>query len=224
MLITDKTEVFGFESALRGMRNPMNSWKLGDTTSKSPFCVDEANVEGVFSVVDSPNMGKNDLDLTIRLCRNGSEHRKFLRFIHVTVDICAPLYWWKQFDTYKFVDTNSTSTMHKLSSRELTADDFSCDEVNAEWMESYLHVMNDKIGIIKNLKKRNMDGWKEHERSLYQMLLDSYNQLRTVTMSYETIVSMYNQREGHKLSEWKDFRRWAEGLPYMRTFINASRS
>lgn len=221
MIKTENTEIHGIESAIRGMRNPMNSWGMSDTKSSSPFTIKEIGSD-MPTQIDVADIGGNDLALAVRLCRNGSEHRKFLRFIHVTVDITAPLYWWKQADTYKFMDTNSCSTMHKLSSTELTADDFSHDVINESWLDSYLHIMNEKIFIIKNLKKRGDDGWKEHERSLYQMLLESYNQKRTVTLSYETIVSMCLQRTHHKLQEWNDFVEWARRLPYMSTFINSS--
>lgn len=204
----EDTEVWGFEHAIRGMRNPMNSWEKSDS----------GYVDKRFN--DQFYIGKNDLDLAQRLIKAGSEHRKFLRQIFVAVDITAPLYWWKEFDTYKVgTVSNSTSTMHKLASTPITRDcfemeDFSDDNyvlvIEEKWNETveYLEYLRKKYSETKDKRY-----WKE----LIRLLPESWLQKRTVTMSYENVANMYSQRMNHKLTEWsKDFIQWADNLPYFK--------
>ena len=207
MIKVEYAHVMGFKGALRGMRNPKNSWSLSD----SSFTVEE----------DKFVIGANDMRLAKILVLGGTEHRKFLRFAHIQMDVTAPLFWWKQLDTYKFIQQNSCSTMHKLTSRHLNKEDFSCDMIDDEWMNQYLHIMNGKIDIIHNLKERGLDGWKEHERSLFCMLLESYNQKRTIDLNYETALNILKQRRSHKLAEWNEFCDELLKLPYMEVFYGS---
>lgn len=214
------TEVFNFEGALRGMRNPMNSWNKSDSKW---FYNDDDDWEGKFVV------GENDLNLAQRLIKGGSEHRKFLRQIMVSVDITAPLYWWKEFDTYKVGTTaNSTSTMHKLTSQPITLDCFEIDDYDI----SYANIAGGnnfnrgfiETGLIryletlrqKYLETKDKRYWKE----LVRWLPESWLQTRTVTMNYENLRNMYFQRKNHKLTEWsKSFIEWVESLPYAKELI-----
>lgn len=204
----ENTEVWGFEHAIRGMRNPMESWEKSDS----------GYVDKRFN--DQFYIGKNDLDLAQRLIKAGPEHRKFLRQIFISVDITAPLYWWKEFDTYKVgTVSNSTSTMHKLASTPITMDcfemgDFSDDNyvlvIEEKWNETveYLEYLRKKYSETKDKRY-----WKE----LIRLLPESWLQKRTVTMSYENVANMYSQRMNHKLTEWsKDFIQWADNLPYFK--------
>ena len=163
---------------------------------------------------------KNDLDLAIRLCKAGSDHRKFLRQIFVSVDITAPLYWWKEYDTYKVGTTaNSTSTMHKISSKPFDIDDFSHDQMTAV-TKAFMHTVVDKLEIIRQryLKTGNKSDWYD----MIQLLPNSYNQKRTCTMTYENILNIYNARKNHKLKEWHEFCGWIlDFLPYAKQFIDA---
>lgn len=215
----ENTEVWGFEHAVRGMRNPMNSWDKGDS----------GYIDKRFN--DQFYIGKNDLDLAQRLIKAGSEHRKFLRQIFVAVDITAPLYWWKEFDTYKVgTVSNSTSTMHKLASTPITIDcfemnDFSIFETNSndneksmnsfEFWNLYLIPYLEKLRILFN-ETKDKRYWKE----LIRLLPESWLQKRTVTMNYENILNMYRQRKNHKLTEWsKSFIDWIRTLPYAEELI-----
>jgi len=205
------TEVWGFKHAIRGMRNPLESWDKSDS-------IFENSIQ-CFSV-----LGENDLNLMQRLIKAGSEHRKFMRQIFVSVDITAPLYWWKEFDTYKVgTVANSTSTMHKLASTPITLDCFETDdveileelnyEVSCWWGElvSWLEKLRQKYNETKDKRY-----WKE----LIRLLPESWLQKRTVTMNYENILSMIHQRKGHKLTEWsKDFIEWAGSLPYAKELL-----
>lgn len=196
MIKIEKTDVFGWKAAIRGLRNPMNSWDksdsgFGDTT----FYV-----------------GKNDLKLMRSLAKAGNDHGKFARMINVTVDITAPLYWWKEFDTYKVgTVANSCSTMHKIHAKEFTIDDFSHEhcldnnliwivvqELN-EWREKYLETKDKKY-------------WWQ----MIQLLPTSYNQKRTVQLNYQVLWNIYQARKLHKLDEWHDFCNWCESLPYFK--------
>lgn len=181
MIRIDNLQVYGFESAMRGMRNPMNSWHKNDT---------HGNV-----------IGENDLKLLQQLTKAGPDHRKVLRQMMISCDITAPLYWWKEFDTYKVgVTTNSTSTMHKLCSRQLTFDDFSFDTEDT-MTKMVIDNLNARISDYKEGMKQNKALW----RSIIQLLPCAYNQTRTVTMNYENVMNMYKQRRHHKLSEWQEF-------------------
>ena len=214
----EKTSVFNFEGALHGMRNPMNSWDRSDSE-----WVQTDRFENGYRVFDY-KIGKNDMKLAQSLIKAGSEHRKFMRQIFVSVDITAPLYWWKEFDTYKVgTVANSTSTMHKLASTPITLDCFETDnveileelnyEVSCWWSElvSWLEKLRQKYNETKDKRY-----WKE----LIRLLPESWLQKRTVTMNYENILSMIHQRKGHKLTEWsKGFIEWAESLPYAKELL-----
>ena len=162
-------------------------------------------------------VGPNDLDLAKRLCRAGSDHRKFLRQIFVSIDITAPLYWWKEYDTYKVGTTaNSTSTMHKIHSKEFTLDDFSHDKILPNLLFTLNAIICD-LNHIRVLYNESKD--KDYWYSMIQLLPSSYNQMRTCTMTYENLIAMYQARKNHKLSEWRGFCDWVEGLPYMKDFL-----
>ncbi|MBQ9063858.1 MAG: hypothetical protein IJ123_00245 [Blautia sp.] len=199
MIKLENTEVFGFEAAIRGARNPMNSWNRSD----SGFVLEDG--KKVF------RLGDNDRDLMVRLVRAGNEHRKYMRQIMIWTDITAPFYWWKEFDTYKVGTTaNSCSTMHKLTYKPFELDDFSHDHLS----KSGLAAMESLIATLNSLRdnyletKDKQDWW-----DMIQLLPTSYNQKRTVSMNYENALSIYRQRKGHKLDEWHEFRRWIEQLP-----------
>ena len=211
----EKTEVWGFEHAIRGMRNPLESW------DKSDSCYIDKRFNDQFHI------GKNDLVLMQKLIKAGSEHRKFLRQIFVAVDITAPLFWWKEFDTYKVgTVSNSTSTMHKLASTPITIDCFEMDDfedckddsnvyVSAIWVESITRL--EKLRQTYNATK-DKRYWKE----LIRLLPESWLQKRTITMNYENILNMYNHRcvHLHKLTEWSvTFKSWVECLPYAKELI-----
>lgn len=198
-------EVWGFQHAIRGMRNPLNSWEKSDSFDHMNFYADD-KVEAEF-------IGKNDLELMKRLYSAGTEHRKYLRQIFVSMDIIAPLYWWKEFDTYKVgTVSNSCSTMHKIHAKEFTINDFSTDhlnDINLVWMEGIVHQLNSNRE--RYLISKNKEDWWQ----LIQMLPSSYNQRRTITMNYENVMSIINQRENHKLDEWCNFCKVLRLLPYV---------
>lgn len=211
----EETEVFNFGGALRGMRNPMNSWDKGDS-GYVPTDNDPLNYRIV--------IGKNDLDLAQRLIKAGSEHRKFLRQIFVSVDITAPLYWWKEFDTYKVgTVANSTSTMHKLASTPITLECFEMQDFeNCKIDMSILGFWNDYlIPTLEQLRlKYNETKNKIYWKELIRLLPESWLQTRTVTMNYENVLNMYRQRKHHKLTEWsKSFCDWVKTLPYAKELI-----
>jgi hypothetical protein len=211
MIMIEKVDVWGFEHAIRGMRNPMNSWERSDTQF---YPYDQQN----------PSIGENDRDLMTRLIRGGQPHRKFLRQIFVSVDITAPLYWWKEFDTYKVGTTaNSCSTMHKIHAKEFELEDFSHEHL-FDWVEEVdgEQYKYDAVGWLNNtisqlnyarhlyLETKNKDYW----WLMIQLLPTSYNQKRTVTMTYENLLNMLEYRRGHKLDEWRQFCDWILTLPY----------
>ncbi len=202
MIKLERFEVMNFENAMRGARNPMNSWARSDS-----FYDESGNF--VF--------GPNDLDLAKRLCTAGSDHRKFVRMIFVSVDITAPLYWWKEFDTYKVgTVANSTSTMHKIHSKEFSREDFSFDKLD----ERSLHVADTLIDFMEELRKEYVETKdKALWYDLIQLLPSSYNQMRTVTMNYENLRNMYFARRNHKLDEWHVFADWITSLPYAKELI-----
>lgn len=202
MILIERADVMNFENALRGARNPMNSWERSDSIT------DE---NGRFL------LGENDRSLARRLCRAGSDHRKFLRQIFVSADITAPLYWWKEYDTYKVATVaNSTSTMHKLHSRPITLEDFSHDRLDAQ----SLAVLQNFIGYLESLRSRfTATKDKQCWESLIQLLPSSYNQLRTCTFNYETLIHIYYARRSHKLAEWHTFCDWIRSLPYAEDLI-----
>lgn len=203
MIKLERTDVMNFENAIRGMRNPMNSWDKSD----SVFTMDPY----YFTV------GPNDLDLAKRLCKAGSDHRKFLRQIFVSVDITAPLYWWKEYDTYKVGTTaNSCSTMHKIHAKEFTLDDFSYEEMDIATL-SLLDSIVTRLNEIKVYY--NASNSKTAWYSMIQVLPSSYNQMRTCTMTYENLRNMYHSRKNHKLDEWRKFCEWVETLSYAQELI-----
>lgn len=210
MIKFETNDVWGFEWAFKGMRNPMNSW-------------DKSDSNWLFQEI-----GKNDLALARKLINAGSEHRKFLRQIYVSVDITAPLYWWKEFDTYKVgTVANSCSTMHKIHAKEFTLDDFSHEHLtnwshDGELCRDWLGDLEDLIEDLNfarelYLKTKNKKYWWQ----IIQLLPSSYNQTRTVTMTYENIYAMRQQRKGHKLDEWSiDFFNWSDELPHLKELFD----
>lgn len=240
----EHTEVVGWEPAIRGMRNPMNSWELSDSVlCKGAGGFEDCRVsisgecprhddfrEDVFCI------GEKDFDLMKRLRNAGTADRKFMRMITVYVDLTAPLYWWKEFKTYRAgkrfgddepdvftipedyleydIEMNSCSTMHKIHAKEFTLDDFSCEHLESDSLaalESVIHTMNvhRKWFIDNVLDNPKADWWQ-----MIQLLPTSYNQKRTIMLNYEVLANMYKSRKNHKLDEWRDFCHWIESLPY----------
>lgn len=216
----ENTEVFNFEGALRGMRNPMNSWDKSDSG-------EECEEHFGYSVCEY-KIGENDMKLAQTLIKAGTPHRKFMRQILVSVDIIAPLYWWKEFDTYKVgTVANSTSTMHKLASTPITLDCFEMDdfedfdiEVNG-MVYSNKDSWNTLIAECEFLRQKyNETKEKKYWKALIRKLPESWLQKRTITMNYENILNMIEYRKNHKLSEWsKSFMKWAKSLPYAQEFL-----
>ena len=212
MIKFETNDVWGFEWAFKGMRNPMNSW-------------DKSDSNWLFQEI-----GENDLALARKLINAGSEHRKFLRQIYVSVDITAPLYFFKEFDTYKIgTVANSTSTMHKIHAKEFTLEDFSCEHlidepfpVTDEYVETYFDCMTDTIRALNCARRMFLETKdKKYWWQMVQLLPSSYNQTRTVTMTYENIYTMRQQRRGHKLDEWRiDFFIWSDGLPHLKELFD----
>ncbi len=202
MITFERTAVMNLEHAMRGARNPMNSWSRVDS---------EYDEDGNY------RLGPNDLDLAMRLRGAGSDHRKFMRQIFVSVDITAPIYWWKEYDTYKVATVaNSTSTMHKIHAKPFELHDFSHDHLTG----SGLKVLENLIGELEKIRLRYQEGKrKEDWYDMIQLLPSSYNQMRTCTLNYETLVNICHARKNHKLEEWKSFCGWAEGLPYGKELI-----
>ena len=226
MIKIENTEVMGWEHAIRGMRNPLNSWdkidshdrpchdgldcdcpmvendhepaiECNETLEKSAFCV-----------------GENDYDLMIRLAKAGPEHAKYRRMIVVYADVTAPLYWWKEYDTYKVgTVANSCSTMHKIADKKFTPDDFSTEHLVGKSfaaLKNTIDVMN--LEREHYLATKDKDCWWQ----MIQLLPQSYNQKRTIMLNYEVLANIYRQRKGHKLDEWRDFCKWIEQLPYSK--------
>ncbi len=204
MIQLEKTSVMNLENAIRGARNPMNSWNRSDS------CYDE---NGTYI------LGPNDLDLAKRLRKAGSDHRKFVRQIFVSVDITAPLYWWKEYDTYKIATVaNSCSTMHKIHSKQFTMDDFSCDHMT-DGAKAFMQTVVDKLEEtrLRYLETKSKEDWYD----LIQLLPSSYNQMRTCSFNYETLINIYYARKDHKLAEWHTFCDWIKTLPYGEELIVA---
>lgn len=202
MIKLERFEVMNFHNAIRGARNPLNSWDRYDSY------YDE---NGNFV------LGENDLSLAKRLCTAGSDHRKFIRQIFVTVDITAPMYWWKEYDTYKVATVaNSTSTMHKIASKPIELSDFSCDKLDEESLEAFKKYIDYIESVrLKYVQTKDKALWYD----LIQLLPSSYNQMRTCTFNYENLVSMYYARKTHKLDEWHVFCDWVKTLPYASDLI-----
>ncbi len=202
MIKLEKTSVMNFENAIRGARNPLNSWDKMDS-----FYDNDGNFV----------LGENDLSLARRLCTAGSDHRKFIRQIFVSVDITAPMYWWKEYDTYKVATVaNSTSTMHKITSKKFELSDFSCDKMDEDSL-AFMQTVIDKLEQLrlKYLETKDKQVWYD----IIQLLPSSYNQMRTCTFNYENLISMYYARKSHKLDEWHVFCDWVKTLPYSDVMI-----
>ena len=218
MIKIENVEVMGWEAAVRGLRNPMNSWAKSD--SGHSYISDVHAIIGGKLVHQDPAehafcIGTNDWDLMTRLRNAGTDHRKFMRMITVYVDVTAPLYWWKEFDTYKVgTVANSCSTMHKIAAKEFTLEDFShehLDEVSRSCLEDVIHILNlNRDSFNKNAYDDPKIPWWQ----LIQLLPSSYNQRRTVMLNYEVLANIYKSRRNHKLDEWRDFCKWIETLPY----------
>ena len=222
MIKFENTEVMNFEGALRGMRNPLNSWDKGD----SYVSYDYTSFDRPDDRYQHVEIGSNDLDLARRLIKAGSDHRKFLRQIFVSVDITAPLYWWKEFDTYKVATVaNSCSTMHKIHAKEIEVSDFSFEDFDLEDVGStQLRVSDLFINVVADceyLRKMYLETKdRKYWRALIQLLPESYNQKRTVTLNYETLRNIYGSRRNHKLSEWSvGVMDWIKSLPYAEDLI-----
>ena len=212
MIKIDKIETFGWESAVRGMRNPLNSWDKSDSYAYPEFIDFETGVCGCKYVI-----GANDLALMKKLVKAGPDESKFMRQIIVTMDITAPLYWWKEYDTYKVgTVANSCSTMHKIHAKELTLDDFSHEHLN----DTFKRVLADYIYYINMAREAYLENKdKVWWWQMIQTLPTSYNQLRTVTLNYAVLKNMYRARKYHKLDEWKALCQRIETLPYARELI-----
>lgn len=211
MIKIENTDVVGWEAAIRGMRNPLNSWDKSD----SKFTTEGDN-DGTDCPCNCPldvaHIGANDLDLMRRLASAGTDHAKYRRMITVYVDIVAPLYWWKEFDTYKVgTVANSCSTMHKIHSKEFTLDDFSYEQMAHDSVEILKIVINElnKRRVLFITERYKSDWWQ-----MIQLLPSSYNQRRTVMLNYEVLHNMCHSRKNHKLDEWREFCKWIESLPY----------
>lgn len=226
MLKIENAEVMGWEAAIRGMRNPKNSWNRSDTVIVNVPDTPRLDYSGnVVEIIPAHNqvvmryedenwngIGENDLRLMVTLRNAGTDHRKFMRMITVYLDITAPLYWWKEFDTYKVgTVANSCSTMHKISAKEFTLDDFSHEHLG---MQS-LRVLKDTIKVMNDFREEFIrDHEKDNWWQMIQLLPSSYNQKRTVMLNYEVLANIYKSRRNHKLDEWHTFCDWIESLPY----------
>ena len=202
MIKITNISVMNFENAMRGARNPMNSW---------------ARMDSYYDEDGNFVLGENDLSLASRLAKAGSDHRKFVRQIIVSLDISAPFYWWKEFDTYKVgTVANSCSTMHKIQAKEFTRADFSCEKMSEEGLQ----VLDSVIAFMESERLKFIETKdKAHWHNMIQMLPTSYNQLRTVTLNYEVLINIYKARRYHKLDEWKMFCAEIEKLPYAKELI-----
>ena len=203
----EKTDVYGFETAIRGMRSPMNSWDKSDSGHKLAFTPSGDKIYPF-------TIGTNDLDLMMRLAAGGSVHAKYRRMITVSCDITAPLYWWKEFDTYKVgTVANSCSTMHKIHAKEFDLDDFSVEHLFPEVRDAFENTIISALNTARNCfvrKPTRKDYWWQ----MIQLLPTSYNQKRTVMLNYEVLVGMYRDRRNHKLDEWVALCDWIKELPY----------
>ena len=242
MIKIENTEIVGWEAAIRGMRNPLNSWEKSDSKwysigipTSNPAAINDKYLSQKYCI------GDNDLDLMTRLRNAGTDHRKFMRMITVYVDITAPLYWWKEFDTYKVgTVANSCSTMHKIHAKEFTLDDFSCEHLitnkdpdcydasyhwHSESANTNLYATPlDGLKVIIGILNANREAYLETKDKKYwwqliQLLPSSYNQRRTVMLNYEVLANIYKSRRNHKLDEWHVFCEWIENLPYSELII-----
>lgn len=209
MIEISEISTYGWEAAIRGMRNPMNSWDKIDTIIDYDF--------------PALMIGENDLKLMKNLSKAGSDHSKYLRMINVTCDITAPLYWWKEFDTYKVgTVANSCSTMHKIHEKEFTLDDFSHEHLDG-YGESILQQIINNLNWCRTWYVDGVDDTPPKDKhwwwQMIQLLPSSYNQKRTVQLNYQVLKNMYHARKNHKLDEWRDFCKWIESLPYSELIV-----
>ena len=228
MIKFENTNVVGWEAAIRGMRNPLNSWDKSDSEWEWIGVTVNGDAEALDCII-----GENDLDLMKRLRSAGTDHRKYLRMIVAYVDITAPLYWWKEFDTYKVgTVANSCSTMHKIADKEFTLDDFSHehliveDDVNyidmVAWLQEQIDILNEWRRTYLDVKDSpiSRDSAKKYWWQMIQLLPSSYNQKRTVLLNYEVLNNIYKSRKNHKLDEWSIcFMNWIRSLPYAKELI-----
>lgn len=210
MIKIESVQLFGWDAAIRGMRNPKNSWSNSDTNwlryygMNNPMCDDF--------------IGENDLNLMKTLSKAGTDHGKFLRMIHVQVDVTAPLYWWKEADQYKVgTVTDSCSTMHKIHAKEFTLDDFSCEHLYDDVIDSPFKTIVDCLNFFRGLYLQHED--KEDWWQMIQLLPSSYNQKRTWDLNYAVLKAIYHARKDHKLDEWRQLCKWIETLPYADDLI-----
>lgn len=202
MLKVERISVMNLENAMRGARNPLNSWARSDSYY-------DENGQYI--------LGENDLGLAKRLARAGSDHRKYLRQIFISVDVTAPMYWWKEYDTYKVATVaNSTSTMHKIHSKEFSRDDFSLDKLD-EYSMAFFDTIIAKLEELRLKYTETKD--KQYWYDIIQLLPSSYNQMRTCSLNYETLINIYYARKGHKLDEWHTFCDFINTLPYAKDLI-----
>ena len=209
MIKVERVDVWGFEHAIRGLRNPMNSWDKSDSDFYISHCDGAGKIERI---------GENDLGLMKRLYKAGTEHRTYARMIQVSMDITAPLYWWKEMDRYTIGKSQvSCSTMHKIHAKEFEPIDFSIEHLNSESI-AVLNVILAGLNVARDqyLKTKNKDDWWQ----MIQLLPSSYNQKRTICMSYETVFKIIKERTGHRLDEWNDFVELLEDLPYITEIID----
>lgn len=227
MILIEKTDVMGFEQAIRGMRNPMNSWDKSDSGickggDDGIGCYNCAHYGCEHTYDHSFQIGKNDYELMMKLAMGGPVHGKFRRMIAVYVDITAPLYWWKEFDTYKVgTVANSCSTMHKIHAKEFTIDDFSHEHLMNEGENTWLGGFSDLVlnGLNSARAKFLETKDKKYWWQMIQLLPSSYNQKRTVMLNYEVLAGIYQHRKNHKLDEWREFCRWIERLSWSEIII-----
>ena len=223
MLKVENVEVLGWEHAIRGMRNPKNSWVKSDSGPECPYGKEKCCGECQQNFC----IGPNDKQLMMALRNAGTDHRKFMRMITVYLDITAPLYWWKEFDTYKVgTVANSCSTMHKIAEKEFTLENFSCEHLLSYWGEEKVNPtiiypctpmqhLNQTIACLNVCRKKYLETKdKKYWWQMIQLLPSSYNQRRTVMLNYEVLANIYKSRRNHKLDEWHTFCDWIEGLPY----------
>ena len=248
MIKLENTKVLGWEHAIRGMRNPMNSWAKSDSGWNTMYEVDDVEERSKYLLIQEEDeyeyfIGPNDQDLMKRLRNAGTDHRKFMRMITVYVDILAPLYWWKEFDTYKVgTVANSCSTMHKIAEKEFTLEDFSCEHLFDDYSledqltygcsdtgdDNFCYTSKDALQVICDILNHHRFMYLETKDKKYwwqmiQLLPSSYNQRRTVMLNYEVLANIYKSRRNHKLDEWHTFCDWIEELPYSEIIIRESK-
>ena len=221
MLKIENAKIVGWDAAIRGMRNPMNSWEKSDTLF---FCPSQGDIRKIVDGQDLEllsEIGPNDAGLMMKLRNCGTDHRKFMRMITVYMDITAPLYWWKEYDTYKVgTVANSCSTMHKISAKEFTLDDFSHEHlIDTCLLERVINELNIYRDVYNNYDKQTEQYKDEFSKKdiwwqMIQLLPCSYNQLRTVMLNYEVLANMYKSRKNHKLDEWRTFCEYIKTFPY----------